>query len=224
MLRLLSPASRPGESGAERPREASEAREPNASEPLAELAALCREGDAGAQRTLLVAVGPAMLRVIRGVLGANHPEVEDTLQDSMVALHLSLGGFRGECTTTHFACRIAVQTAMNARRRAGYRTRHTPNSPPEELARLARDERSPADVVAADRRRQGLRSLVAELPEPQAEVLALHAVLGYTIEETAAVTAAPINTVRSRLRNALAKLRIRVESDPALRETIEGGS
>jgi RNA polymerase sigma-70 factor (ECF subfamily) len=216
MLRLLSPASRPGESAVEPQRETSDAREPNASEPLAELAALCREGDAGAQRTLLVAVGPAMLRVIRGV--------EDTLQDSMVALHLSLGGFRGECTTTHFACRIAVQTAMNARRRAGYRTRHTPNSPPEELAHLARDDRSPADLVAADRRRQGLRSLVAELPEPQAEVLALHAVLGYTIEETAAVTAAPINTVRSRLRNALAKLRLRVESDHALRETIEGGS
>jgi RNA polymerase sigma-70 factor (ECF subfamily) len=163
-----------------------------------------------------------MLRVIRGVLGAAHSDVEDTLQDAMVALHLALPGFRGECTTMHFACRIAVQTAMNARRRDGYRKRHTPSSAPEEVAHLARDDRSPADAVQADRRRRQLRSLVSELPEPQAEALALHAVLGYTIEETAAVTAAPVNTVRSRLRNALAKLRARIESDGALRETVKG--
>jgi RNA polymerase sigma-70 factor (ECF subfamily) len=165
-----------------------------------------------------------MLRVIRGVLGATHPDVEDTLQDAMVALHLALPGFRGECTTLHFACRIAVQTAMNARRRASYRTKHTPNREPEELAHLARDDRSPAELFAADRRRDGLRQLVSELPESQAEVLALHAVLGYTIEETAAVTAAPVNTVRSRLRNALAKLRVRLEADLVLDELIRGDS
>jgi RNA polymerase sigma-70 factor (ECF subfamily) len=224
MLRLVPSTLEPREPAERLSTGPDGTREANVSEPLAELAALCREGDLAAQRTLLVAVGPAMLRVIRGVLGATHSDVEDALQDSMVALYLALPGFRGECTTTHFACRIAVQTAMNARRRAGYRAKHTPNSPPEELARLARDDRSPAEIVAAQRRRQGLRSLVSELPEPQAEVLALHAVLGYTIEETAAVTAAPVNTVRSRLRNALAKLRARLDKDFALRETIGGDS
>jgi RNA polymerase sigma-70 factor (ECF subfamily) len=111
---------------------------------------------------------------------------------------------------------------MNARRRAGYRIKHTPNSPPEELAHLARDDRSPAELVLAERRREQLRLLVAELPDTQAEVLALHSVLGYTIEETAQVTAAPIDTVRSRLRNALAKLRERLRSDRALLELVRG--
>ena len=197
-------------------------RDVRASDPLSQVADLARAGDAGAQRTLLIAVGPAMLKVVRGVLGSAHPDVEDTLQESMVALHFALSGFRGECTTLHFACRIAVQTAMNARRRAGYRTKHTPNSPPEELAHLARDDRSPAELVLAERRREQLRLLVAELPDPQAEVLALHSVLGYTIEETAQVTAAPIDTVRSRLRNALAKLRERLRADRALLELVKG--
>jgi DNA-directed RNA polymerase specialized sigma24 family protein len=53
-------------------------------------------------------------------------------------------------------------------------------------------------------------------------VLALHSVLGYTIEETAQVTAAPIDTVRSRLRNALAKLRARLQKDRALLEVVRG--
>jgi RNA polymerase sigma-70 factor (ECF subfamily) len=217
MLRLLPSPPDVAEAGAARRSRA----ETSVSEPLAELVALGRSGDPAAQRTLLVAVGPGMLRVIRGVLGAAHPDVEDTLQDALVAFHLALPGFRGECSTLHFACRIAVQTAMNARRRAGHRTKHTPNSPPEELAHLARDDRSPAEILAADRRRRVLRDLVAELPEPQAEVLALHAVLGYTVEETAGVTAVPVNTVRSRLRNALAKLRARLEHDAPLRETME---
>jgi RNA polymerase sigma-70 factor (ECF subfamily) len=189
---------------------------------LHQLAELARAGDDGALRTLLVTAGPSMLRVIRGVLGTRHPDVEDVLQESMVAVHLALPGFRGECTTLHFACRIAVQTAMNARRRAGYRSRYTPNHDPEELAHLARDDRSPSDLALAEERREGLRRLVSELPESQAEVLALHAVLGYTIEETAAVTAAPVNTVRSRLRHALGKLRARLHMDASLRDVVRG--
>ena len=224
VLRLLKappPAVQPAPHG-QAEAESGRRREVRASDPLSQVAALARAGDADAQRTLLIAVGPAMLKVVRGVLGSTHPDVEDTLQESMVAVHFALSGFRGECTTLHFACRIAVQTAMNARRRAGYRTKHTPSSAPEELAHLARDDRSPAELVQAERRREELRRLVAELPEPQAEVLALHSVLGYTIEETAQVTAVPIDTVRSRLRNALAKLRERLRSDRGLLELVKG--
>jgi RNA polymerase sigma-70 factor, ECF subfamily len=191
---------------------------------LYRLAVAAVSGDVEAERTLLVAIGPSLLRVVRGVLGSAHPDVEDTLQEAMVALHLALRRFRGESTTLHFACRVAVQTAMNARRRAGYRARHTPSAPPAELADIALDERSPADLVAADQRREGLRQLVCELPEPQAEVLALHAVLGYTIEETSQATSAPVNTVRSRLRTALSRLRERIQADGALFETIRGGA
>ncbi len=222
MLRLLQPPRADADPAPESGPATGRGREARASDPLHQVAALARAGDAGAQRTLLIAVGPAMLKVVRGVLGSTHPDVEDTLQEAMVAVHFALSGFRGECTTLHFACRIAVQTAMNARRRAGHRVKHTPSSPPAELAHLARDDRSPAELLLAERRREELRRLVAELPEPQAEVLALHSVLGYTIEETAQVTAAPIDTVRSRLRNALAKLRARLQRDRALLEVVRG--
>ena len=185
-------------------------------DPLRALAAAAVQGDGEAQRTLLVALGPSLLRVIRGVLGSAHPDVEDTLQEAMVAVHLALAGFRYECTTLHFACRVAAQTAMNARRRAGYRARHTPSTPPADLIELAREERSPAELTAAARRRETLRQLLCELPDAQSEVLALHALLGYTVEETAAAMQIPRNTVRSRLRNALARLRARVQGDAGL--------
>ena len=63
-----------------------------------------------------------------------------------------------------------------------------------------------------------------ELAEAQAEVLAFHAVLGYTVEETANALGAPIDTIRSRLRNGLAKLRARVANDAELLAAIEGGT
>jgi RNA polymerase sigma-70 factor (ECF subfamily) len=193
-----------------------------AEDPLRKLALLAAAGQRDAQRTLLVAVGPALLRAVRGVLGSAPHDVEDTLQEAMVALHLALGGFRGECTVQHFACRIAVQTAMNARRRAGYRRRHTPSTPPEELERAAGSADSPAQQLAAQRRREALRQLLCELPEAQAEALAFHSVLGHTVEETAAALGVPLDTVRSRLRHGLAKLRARVAGDRTLLEAIEG--
>jgi RNA polymerase sigma-70 factor (ECF subfamily) len=193
-------------------------------DPLGPLAAAAAGGDRDAQRTLLVTVGPSLLRVVRGVLGGQHTDVEDVLQETMVSLHLALVGFRGECTTLHFACRIAVQTALNARRRSGHRMRHTPNAEPADLAELARDDRSPADAMEAAACRQALRELLGDLPPAQAEVLALHTLLGYTVEETAQTMAVPINTVRSRLRAALATLRTRVHTQPSLFEMIEGGS
>jgi RNA polymerase sigma factor (sigma-70 family) len=175
----------------------------DAVDPLRTVAAAAGAGQREAQRTLLVAAGPAMLRAIRGVLGSAPHVVEDTLQEAMVALHLAIGGFRGECTTLHFACRIAVQTAMNARRRAGYRQRHTPSMPPEGLDATAGRGESALATVAANQRREALRDLLCTLPEAQAEVLAFHSVLGHTIEETSAALGAPVDTIRSRLRNGL---------------------
>jgi RNA polymerase sigma-70 factor, ECF subfamily len=206
-----------------RPSVAREPRPAEQADPLRALAAQASKGSRDAQRTLLIALGPGVLRVVRSVLGADHPDVEDVVQQAAVAVHLALPNFRGECSVQHFAARIVAQTAMNARRRAGYRTRHTPSVAPEVLAELACSDESPAESLAASRRREMLRQLLCELPTVQAEALALHTMLGYSVEETAAAVDAPVNTVRSRLRGALAALRARVHGDFDLMEVIQGG-
>jgi RNA polymerase sigma-70 factor (ECF subfamily) len=210
MLRLLRPQNRPI------------SRLDDCSDPLRDLAARAASGAPDAQRTLLTEIGSPLLRAIRAVLGSAHPDLEDVLQDSMTAVYTALPGFRGDCSTVHFACRIGVQTAMNARRRARFRERHVSRAPDEDLAELATDGSSPAEQLAAASRRELLRDLLCELPEPQAEVLALHTMLGYTVEETARVLGVRRNTVRSRLRTALSKLRERVRADRVLLEAIGG--
>jgi RNA polymerase sigma-70 factor (ECF subfamily) len=189
-------------------------------DPLAPLAVAAVAGDASAMRTLIVSIGPTILRVVRGVLGSSHPDLEDVAQESALAVARALPSFRRECTTLHFACRISVLTAITARRRARIRTppgtdHVDPDSEPTEAA-------SPRRLATAARRRETLRALCEELPDIQATTLVMLCVLGFTIEEIAASTGVPMNTVKSRLRLARDALRERVRANPELLDDLEG--
>jgi RNA polymerase sigma-70 factor (ECF subfamily) len=173
----------------------------------------------GATRALMRELLPAMLRVVRQVLGAGHPDAEDVLQDAAYALLEALVGFREECTVRHFACRVALLTSLNARRSFLLRERLTPSATPAEVALIVDDDRDQPDRLA-ERRRAAVLRLLNELPQPQAETLALHCVLGYTVAETAQATGVPANTVRSRLVSAKSLLRDVLSEDGELAEQL----
>jgi len=190
-----------------------------APDALAPLVGEAASGDAAAIRRLLDAVGPSVLRVVRGVLGAEHPDAEDVLQESLLSLVSGLGAFRGECSVMHYACRIGIRTAMGARRRGRAKARVIERS---QQSSAGEDEvPSPDQEVLAARRRQLLRGLLDDLPETQAEALALRTVLGLSMEEVAKATGAPLNTVRSRLRLAKEALARRIDREPDLAEELE---
>jgi RNA polymerase sigma factor (sigma-70 family) len=193
-------------------------RSPVASDALAGLAAAAASGDPQATRTLVASVTPAILRTSRGVLGVSDPEVEDVSQDAAIGFVRALPTFRGECSVLHLACRVAVFTALVAKRRR--RSRGAGLVDPLDEQQVSRAS-SPAENLLATRRRAVLRDLCDELPQPQAEAVVMHFMLGFTIEETAAAADVPVNTVRSRLRLAKEALRERIALDPALRETLE---
>jgi RNA polymerase sigma-70 factor (ECF subfamily) len=161
-----------------------------------------------------------MLRVVRQVLGVGHPETEDVVQDAVFGVLESLREFRGESKILHFASRVALLTALNARRRLRLRERHASELPPDGLDAFQSGS-SPVSDLAARRRRAGVEELLNELPPAQAEALAMHVVLGFTIAETAAACGVPPNTVRSRLLAAKAALRRRVVENEALLEDFE---
>jgi RNA polymerase sigma-70 factor (ECF subfamily) len=168
------------------------------------------------------------LRAVRGVLGANHPDVEDITQEAAVGLIQALPTFRAECTVLHFACRIAVLTALAARRQSRARPRIRPESFDEtecsEDAKAFSSGQSPVELLLAARRRAILRDLCDQLPPAQSEVLVLHCVLGYTVEQVAEATQTPRNTVRSRLRLAKEALRERIRADADIGEALESRS
>jgi RNA polymerase sigma factor (sigma-70 family) len=187
---------------------------PEASDPLAEVAAQVRAGNAAATRTLLAALMPALLRVARQVLGRHHPEINDVVQEAAFGVLSGLGRFRGESTIMHFACRAGVLSAMNVRRRELSQARKAEILRELEMARgVGPGGVGPEDALIEQRAAAAVRELLGKLPEAQAEVLGLHYVVGLTAAEIAALTGAPLETVRSRLRLGRQALRQYLSND-----------
>lgn len=189
--------------------------EPAREDPLRPLMERARAGDRAATRPLLQALIPLVHRVVRGVLGSQHPDVDDTCQTALVAVHQAVTAFRGDCKVTHYAARIASHVAMRQRKK-----RHA--------LRAREDAEQPVDALhaapeTADALPEVWRSLLLELPENQAETVILRVVLECSLEETAEATGVPVNTVRSRVRLAREALRARIERDPRYRHLREEG-
>ncbi|HET9933238.1 MAG TPA: sigma-70 family RNA polymerase sigma factor [Polyangiaceae bacterium] len=179
----------------------------------AALVEAARQGDTAAIEALITLLAPRLLRAIRALMGPAHPDVEDLVQEVLVDLMDALPSFRGESTLLHFAIRIATRKMTKKRRRA-----HAIRAWLEQWKRseepLSSSPASPREELVAERRRGLLRELLSELPEAQAEALVMRLSLGYSIEDIAEITRAPINTVRSRLRLGKEALRARVANDP----------
>jgi RNA polymerase sigma-70 factor, ECF subfamily len=186
----------------------------DALEPLARDAA---GGNAKAQRELCRRLGPPILSVLRAILGPSSPDLADQLQESLVALLGALPTFRGESSVSHFACRIAMKRALDARRKTRViasvmEAAASQPPPPADL---------PGDHLVSLRLREVLRELMSALPAAQAETLAMRVVLGYSVAEIGDETQVPLNTVRSRLLLAKKALKERILADATLRELAE---
>lgn len=188
---------------------------------LADLARAAAAGDPDAASTLVMHLGGSMLAIVRRVLGRRHADVDDAAQDAVIALLRALPKFRNECGVAHFAHRIALLTALAALRRARVRSRF--NDGDREPDAETEDVASPWATTVSTRRRVLVRQLLDELPDVIAEALALHFILGYTVDEIAQAAAISPNTVWSRLRLGKQALRRKLEGDARLSELLEVG-
>ncbi|WP_437962340.1 sigma-70 family RNA polymerase sigma factor (plasmid) [Sorangium sp. So ce119] len=194
---------------------------PARADELLGLARAAAARDPAAIRTLITELGGAMLRTVRKVLGPHHPDVEDVTQEAVLALLQALPSFRAECTVVHFANRVALMTALGARRRLRVRARYDePDAPVEAAA----DESGPSPFahVVSTRRREMVLEVLDRMPEATAEALALHFVLGHTVDEIAGLAGVSPNTVWSRLRLGKEALRRALANNAKLAELFRG--
>ncbi len=182
-------------------------------------ARLAGAGDAEATASLLHDVRGPVVAIARRILGANDADVEDAVQQTLIAFVQALRSYRGEGDPGAFARVIAVRTAIALRRRA--RAHSAPISREREADELPCGRPSLDDEALAERRRAVLRSLLAEIPAERAEALALRVVLGWSLTEIAVASGVPVNTVRSRIRLAKEALRRKIESSPEAREAFD---
>jgi RNA polymerase sigma factor (sigma-70 family) len=185
------------------------------------LARAAAGADPHAAATLVAQVAATILATVRQVLGRGHADVDDVAQEATLAFLAALPEFRGECTTRRYAQRVALFAALTARRRLVARQRLF-DTEPAENASVESERPSPWAETLSTHRRETLRRVLDSLPDVIAQALALHFILGYTVEEIATVASAPQNTIWSRLRLGKKALRKAMKNDPSLAELFGG--
>jgi RNA polymerase sigma-70 factor (ECF subfamily) len=174
-------------------------------------------GDNDALEGLLRAIAPDMLRVIRAVVGASCPDVENLMQEALIDFVRALGQFPREGGLMTVALTLAFRRAFALKCRQRDLARRIDSSPPRHERRRAPPS-SAAQGPLMERRRTLVVELLTAIPRAEANVLGLRAVVGLSIEQIALATDVPARTVRSLLRLAKEGLRKAIEADTDLRE------
>lgn len=167
-------------------------------------------GDPRAQRLLLDRV-LERVRVTARYISGDHRDQDDWVQLTLMEILRSAGGFRGDSSLAAWSDRIAVRTVLRQLKRSRRRDERSPMSdggveptwtgnPDTEHCRLAM-------------RRRLARHLGSLAPD-FSTALVLKAVHGHSVEEIAALTEAPFDTVRDRLARARRQLRKKLAADP----------
>jgi RNA polymerase sigma-70 factor (ECF subfamily) len=186
-------------------------------DPLRALVRAAAGGEREAMARLLSLVAPPVTATLRALLGGAHAELEDAVQEALVAIAASLERFRGESSFLHYARRIAVRTALGLRRAREHGARKVAESLAEPAPPPAPPELLPRE---REQRLAALLTLLDELPEGQAECLAYRVLLEVPLPQIAREVGVPVNTVRSRVRLARNHLRDRILADPELAATL----
>ena len=165
----------------------------------------CLSGNRDAFRRLIEPHQDFVFRVAFSVLG-NREEAEEAAQDAFVRAYRGLGAFSAKVPFQAWMYRIAVRTALNARRRRRWRLFER-LTPPEWFGGLAAaaGDAPDADVEKQDARKR-LRAAIDRLPRKLNEVVVLSYLDELDGREIAAILDIPEGTVKSRLHRAREKL------------------
>jgi RNA polymerase sigma-70 factor (ECF subfamily) len=158
-------------------------------------------GDPQAARDLLVALLPRARNLVRYLVRGD-AEADDLAQDGLVAVLRGLGTFRGDAPFESWADRVVVRATFAGLRRR--RREAADRTSAEAELRHVSEASAPADDYAERRRAV---AILDTLPQKLREVVVMHHVLEMSVREIASETGAPVETVRSRLRLARARLR-----------------
>lgn len=175
------------------------------------------DGDREAFRILVDRESASVVRACFRVLG-DLDEAEDVAQEAFVSAYRSLATWRGDGPFGAWVTRIAVRLAVRqlGRRRAVTWVRPAlagdRDADADAIGRLAASSRTePEHAAIRAERMQAARRAVADLDEPYRETVALRFFGERSLDEIAAITGRPLNTVKTHLRRGLLRLRDRVE-------------
>jgi RNA polymerase sigma-70 factor (ECF subfamily) len=182
----------------------------------AALVQACRRGDRQALERVLRAEAPYLERLIGRLIGPS-ADLEDLLQQTLIAAVQAFPRYRGEAAVRTWMARIAVNIVRQHLRR--------PQRRRTVALELVADEpqgHAPSPEATADRRQQIARLFhhLDAIGARKRLAFALHVLEGHPIDEVAALMGASVAATKSRVFWARRALLGRARKDPVLRELL----
>lgn len=152
---------------------------------------------------------------------ADPEDAAEAVQDAMIKAYQGAGSFRGTAAVTTWLHRIVVNACLDRIRASGRR----PTVPLADEAVTIPAASDPATDPQQVALRLSVHRALAELPFDQRAVLVYVDMLGYPVEEVAAILKVRPGTVKSRASRARKRLAARLpEFDPATDRSAANGN
>jgi RNA polymerase sigma-70 factor (ECF subfamily) len=148
---------------------------------------------------------PVVRRVVRGLVGPGS-DADDLCQAALVELLQSAGNYAGHGPLEAWARRITIRVSLRTLKRR--RRVSTVELDEHHLS----DPREP-DARLCEHLPRAVDDYLDLLPDNQREALLLRHAMEHTIPEIAALTGAPVPTVKSRVLKAMATIRRHIRRD-----------
>ena len=129
-------------------------------------------------------------------------EAADALQDAMISAFRRAGDFRGDSAVTTWLHRIVVNACLDRMRRRAVRPVASAGDEQSLDALLAHDP----DPARASDTRLDVNAALRMLPVPQRAALVVVDMLGYSVDDAAAILNTSPGTIKSRCARARARL------------------
>lgn len=159
-------------------------------------------GDAEAMEQVLSTLAPTLQRFARRLCG-DGPDVDDTVQDSLLQIARKLPEFEGRSSLTSWSYAVA-------RSACSHRRRGLKNRPPveDEFADERVSEAPSPERIASDAELSRLlHEVLDRLPDDYREVIVLRDIEGLTTPEAAEAVGLSVDALKSRLHRARSALR-----------------
>lgn len=150
----------------------------------------------------------------------NRQDAEDLVQEVFIQAHKSWAAFEGRSSPKTWLYTIAARVCQRMHRRRAGQPAHIGSldaSLPFSAPRIAVIADEQDDQVQTQIRREAqerVEAAILALPDDYRIPLVLKEIVGFSVDEVAAILGAPAGTVKSRLHRA--RLRIRADVDAAL--------
>lgn len=164
---------------------------------------IAASGNRAAAHELLSDLLPRVSNLVRYLIGRD-PDIEDITQRVLIEVLNSLHTYRGESKFTTWTDRITVRTTLSYVKRRRLSLARLRSASAELGMTCGHDQNVSPDQALA--RLEAMRVL-DNLPKEQRIALVLHYVVGLSVPELADRLDVPFETVRSRLRIGMQKLR-----------------